>query len=219
MRPQNKVNCNWSSDLAYAVGLLVTDGALSVDGRHINFTSGDLDLIETFRDCLKIQNKIGIKVSGFTGKKDCYQIQFGDISFYKFLTGIGLKPNKSRTLGRLSVPSQVFAHFVRGCFDGDGTIYAYWDRRWRNSWMFYVCFASASPIFLNWLKKRIKELLGASGYIGYGSHNTLQLKYSKHEARTLLTVMYKNPVVPRLARKYNKALAILAQDPYPIRAR
>jgi len=29
----------WSADFAYAVGLLTTDGSLSIDGRHINLTS------------------------------------------------------------------------------------------------------------------------------------------------------------------------------------
>lgn len=38
----------WSSDLAYAIGLITTDGSLSIDGRHINLTSKDIDQVETF---------------------------------------------------------------------------------------------------------------------------------------------------------------------------
>ena len=39
----------WSPDLAYAVGLLATDGNLSSDRRHMSFISKDRDLVETLR--------------------------------------------------------------------------------------------------------------------------------------------------------------------------
>lgn len=48
MKPQNKVKIKWSPEFAYAIGLLVTDGNLSPDGRHLNFTSKDRELAETF---------------------------------------------------------------------------------------------------------------------------------------------------------------------------
>ena len=59
----------WSTELAYIVGLLATDGNLSSDGRHINFTSKDVQLLKTFKKCLKLKNKIGLKNSGFLKKK------------------------------------------------------------------------------------------------------------------------------------------------------
>ena len=37
----------WTPQLAYAVGLLVTDGNLSPDGRHICMRSSDKNLLET----------------------------------------------------------------------------------------------------------------------------------------------------------------------------
>lgn len=40
MKPQGKP-ITWSPEIAYAVGLLTTDGSLSIDGRHIDFTSKD----------------------------------------------------------------------------------------------------------------------------------------------------------------------------------
>lgn len=54
----------WSADLAYAVGLISTDGNLSKDGRHFDFTSKDLDQIKNFKKILKLKNKIGKKYSG-----------------------------------------------------------------------------------------------------------------------------------------------------------
>lgn len=59
LKPKEIVKKIWSTELAYAVGLLTTDGNLSKDGKHINLTSKDLDQIKTFKKCLGLKNKIG----------------------------------------------------------------------------------------------------------------------------------------------------------------
>ena len=53
MKRLNRVKTEWSPEFAYAIGLLVTDGSLSKDGRHINFSSMDLPCLG--RKHLKIQ--------------------------------------------------------------------------------------------------------------------------------------------------------------------
>src|SRR2546421_2559786 len=45
----------WASDIAYAVGLLATDGNLSRNGRTVSVSSKDADLLETVRRCLHLQ--------------------------------------------------------------------------------------------------------------------------------------------------------------------
>jgi len=57
MYPQKKVDCIWSPHFAYAIGLLATDGSLSIDGRHIDFTSKDLELVKIFKKYLGLKNK------------------------------------------------------------------------------------------------------------------------------------------------------------------
>lgn len=57
MRPRQR-EIVWTPELAYAVGLITTDGSLSSDGRHIDFTSNDKELINTFKKCLNLKNKI-----------------------------------------------------------------------------------------------------------------------------------------------------------------
>ena len=39
MKRLSKIKIKWSSKFAYAMGLLATDGNLSKDERHIDFTS------------------------------------------------------------------------------------------------------------------------------------------------------------------------------------
>src|SRR4030043_1342949 len=144
MRPRRKQKIKWSPELAYAVGLITTDGSLSIDGYHIILVSKDIQLLKTFKKILGLKNKIGNRKSGYTGKKNCYHVQFGDIVFYKWLQTIGLTPNKTKTIGALRIPNRYFFDFLRGHFDGDGTCYSYWDPRWKSSFMFYIVFNSCS---------------------------------------------------------------------------
>jgi len=77
----------WSNNLAYAVGLLATDGCLSKDGRHIDLTSKDIEQLENFMLCVGKKRKIGLKTSGFSDK---YFFDFlrgshdGDGCFYSY---------------------------------------------------------------------------------------------------------------------------------------
>ncbi|MEK7861669.1 MAG: hypothetical protein AAB295_00185, partial [Chloroflexota bacterium] len=42
----------WTAELAYALGLLATDGCLSADGWHIAFVSADEELVRTLLACI-----------------------------------------------------------------------------------------------------------------------------------------------------------------------
>lgn len=52
----------WSPQIAYAIGLIVTDGNLSPDRRHFDFTSKDIELIEAFKKCLSINKQNLFKI-------------------------------------------------------------------------------------------------------------------------------------------------------------
>ena len=201
--PKNKVKIGWSPEFAYAIGLLVTDGSLSKDGRHINFTSKDLDLIETFKKCLHLENKVGTK-TGYRRIKNIFQIQFGDVNFYRFLLSIGLMPNKTKILKKIAIPEEYFFDFLRGHFDGDGSFNSYWDPRWKSSFMFYMNFVSASENHIKWLRNGIFETLQIRGHVSKARLSSCyQLRYAKKESLKLLDKLYYRKVVC-LHRKYLK---------------
>lgn len=203
-KPKSKVKIRWSPNFAYAIGLITTDGNLSSNGRHIDFTSKDIDQIKNFMKCLNIVAKIGKKQSGFNGKY-AFRIQFGDVNFYKFLLSIGLMPKKSRRLGALKIPAQYFFDFLRGHFDGDGSFFSYWDPRWKSSFMFYTEFTSASPKHIHWLRKNIAKMLQLHGHISQdGKKSVFQLKYAKKESLKLLKSIYGPGKKVYLERKYRK---------------
>lgn len=212
MKPLKKTSTLWSAKLAYAIGLITTDGNLSKDGRHITFVSKDLGLIKTFNRSLGIKPKICLKKSGFAPNKLYYYVQFGDKNFYEFLTSINLTAAKSKTLGRLVIPKRYFFDFLRGCFDGDGSFYSYWDKRWASSFLFYLSFISASLNFLNWLRQSIRKPTGATGHIDLSAGSTYQLKYAKKDARLIIKKMYHSTSLPLLKRKYTKVMLALSID-------
>ena len=192
----------WNSDLAYIVGLITTDGCLSKDGRHIDFTSKDLDQVQNFIRILKLKNKIGLKSSGCSDKK-YYRVQFGNVKFYRFLREIGLSPNKSKILGILKIPEEYFADFLRGNLDGDGYTTSFWDKLFPNSFRFYIAFVSGSINYLEWMKSEIERIYGIKGKI-QPRVRAFQLKYSKKAAITLVKDLYKREDSQCLQRKRSK---------------
>lgn len=200
----------WTPNLAYAVGLIVTDGCLSPDGRHIHLTSKNIDQLETFKTCLQKNAKIGI-----VGNKKtiCYRVQLGDIQFYNWLLKIGLTPNKSRTIGKIDIPDAYFRDFLRGHLDGDGTITIYTDKYntfKKEKYVYeriFLRFISAGKTHIEWLQAKIIENVGAIGKI----HNVIPkkenratlyvLKFGKKESLNILSKIYYSDTIPALRRK------------------
>ena len=209
-KPKGKVKIKWSSNFAYAIGLIVTDGNLSQTESRISFVSKDLEQIKNFNKCLDIDIKIGIHHSGSsTGKS--HRVQFKDVLFATFLNSIGIFPAKSKTIKAIKVPKKYFFDYLRGCFDGDGCIYSYWDKRWRSSFIFYVSFVSASKEHIYWLQNEIFKFLKIKGYITAVENDTFfQLRYAKSGSLKIIKKMYKNKNAISLSRKKLKVKKILA---------
>lgn len=216
-KPKGNVKIKWSGNFAYAIGLLATDGCLYNDGRHMSLTTKDIDQAKNFIKCLNLKVKIGLKNSGSNKEKKYFHIQFGDVIFYKFLESIGLTERKSLTLGKIDIPNPFFFDFLRGCFDGDGSSYSYWDPRWKSSYMFYIGFASGSIKFVNWLRREVYKRLKIKSHISVSKTRTssyYQLKYSKYAAVELAKKMYKGSCEIFLKRKrlkINKCLGMMGQ--------
>lgn len=204
-KPKPREQIQWSQKIAYAVGLIATDGCLYNDGRHINFTSKDLKLINTFKNCLGLKNKISTKRGGFNKNSQCYFVQFGNVSFYQFLIDTGLMPAKSKTMGAITIPKKYLPDLIRGLFDGDGSFYSYYDKRWKSSFLFYITFVSASKRHLDWLRKVIRQLVSIDGHgVDLPHGGVYQLKYAKKEAIKLIKTLYYSKDVPCLERKREK---------------
>lgn len=209
-KPKRVQSFVWSAELAYVVGLLVTDGCLSSDGRHIIFTSNDIESIGNVIRILKLKNKIG-----FTRNKtsEVYRIQITNVQLYDWLIKIGLSPAKSLTIGEINVPDKYFVDFLRGHLDGDGSITTYTDKynaKKNKKYTYeriFVRFISASEKHILWLRNKIISNLNVKGAIHKTkvrntSPNPIYIiKYGKKESIKLLSKIYYSANLPQLSRK------------------
>ncbi|MDP3995964.1 MAG: LAGLIDADG family homing endonuclease [bacterium] len=199
-KPKNIISIKWSQKFAYAIGLIATDGCLSKDGRHIDFTSKDLELVKIFRNYLGLNNKIRKKARAAGEEKKYFHIQFGDVNFYKFLIEMGLSPAKSKTIGSLKIPDRYFFDFLRGCIDGDGNIRTYKHPESRFPQLRVRIF-SASKKFIEWLRREIFYSVSVRGWINVAPR-CYCLEYAMKDSINLLNKIYYKDFPRSLSRKF-----------------
>lgn len=204
------VDTTWSPILAYAVGLMATDGCV-VDGDHISFPSADRELVELFAACLGKSNPITpfrTETGGIA-----YRIQFGDVEFCRWLAAIGITGRKSLTIGALAVPRPLLLDVARGLLDGDGSVMnkrarADTGRRSDYYWEYLQTkFVCGSRSHLEWLGEQLTSALGIDGLIIKRAargrrHDCFTLRYSKRASHVLLHALYHDRCAPRLTRKW-----------------
>lgn len=209
----------WNPKLAYAVGLLVTDGNLSRDGRHITMCSVDRDLLEVFSDCIGLKNNRISKTYYYNDRNKefpCYRLQFSKIQFYNWLIKIGLTPAKSLNIGPIKIPDNFFRDFLRGHLDGDGSIYTYKDKQKINGRIYrnqrvYTKLISASQNHIKWLYGKINKLTGIRCALShripiYQKRAPLyEIKFAKKSSLELWKWIYYKRDLPCLRRKRIKA--------------
>lgn len=202
-----------SENLWYVVGLVVTDGNLSKDGRHINIISKDKDFIYSIKNILGLnKNKISFKARGGEVKKKYLQLQFSDVNFYKYLEGLGLSPKKSLVLNKIKIDRKYFVDFLRGVIDGDGCI-STWTNNKNGYKQWSLRIVSASPNFIKWLKNETEDFFGVKGrlyeYLNIGRKNKICiLKFGKLAAKVILEKTYYSNSTS-LNRKKLKSLVCL----------
>jgi hypothetical protein len=209
-KPKRLVSERWNPNLAYAIGLLATDGCLATGVPLVDLTSKDKIQLQNFNEALGTTFRIGTKKSG--AGLSHYRVQIKNTLFYNFLLSIGLTPAKSKTLGLLKIPDKYYFAFLRGVFDGDGYSYSYFDPRWHSSFLFYIGFSSSSPVFIEWIRTMNNKKLSVAGHVSRTKAGHYQLKYAKREAVVLVAELYrarKLLCLPRKRLKISKALGII----------
>lgn len=216
--PNDVAQPTWSAELAYAVGLIATDGNLGRTKPVITIVSKDLDLLATVRRCLGLTTAIRRHRGGHG--QDYHRLSWHGRSLYRWLGEIGLTPAKSLTLRPLRIPDEYFVDFFRGCIDGDGSIVVYTDRHHAakcDRYIYerlYVSIVSASCAFIDWLRATVHRLTNVRGSIGVekrpSGHSLWRLRYAKSQSIQLLRWMYYAPGIPCLDRKRATAETFLS---------
>lgn len=200
----------WSPEFAYVVGLIASDGNLQSNSNEVRLASTDREIVDHYCRCLGLRpddvsaeewgdlqaTQVHIRIEQRASYKKQYHIIFSDHLYRARLEEIGLTPNKSNTIGALSIPDQYFRDFLRGEFDGDGCWSA--DRR-RLQKQLLGLFTSGSLDYLEWLKATVLRLAGIKGRI-----YRINLWYEAERAKQLGEFMYHDANVPCLTRKRAK---------------
>jgi len=180
--------------MAYILGFLCADGCIFINPRgshYIGFYSNDKILIGKIKKCLDSDHKVSERLPRKRVPKKSYELQIGSKEMFNDLANIGITQNKSKVLSFPNIPDLYFADFVRGYFDGDGSVACgYYNKSDRSlkSPALLVRFISGSRKFLEGLQGRLNGL-GINGSVIYYS-GAYRLSYSTRASRKLFNFMY-----------------------------
>lgn len=191
----------WTPELAYIIGLFVADGHMSnytVGGKkNVSFSNQTID-----KDMLiKIAGVCGYKNKVLDFKCGMSRIRFAGDFIWQFFTDLGFDNNKTKFV---YIPKQIvdrphlYNHFIRGIFDGDGSVYV----KTGGTFLYPACNIVGHSNTINFIK-------GVYGYYNtFGPHVTIhRIDYSGENAVRFLNDIYKNSTI-NMDRKYKKFLSV-----------
>ena len=110
-----------SPEKFYVVGLIASDGF--VKGNKVSFTSKDYELAKFFADIIGFKNSIREETHKLSDKlTNSYTVQFSSAEVVAILLTYGVTERKSLSFFPTNIPNEFLADFLRGVFDGDGSV-------------------------------------------------------------------------------------------------
>lgn len=178
---------------AYFLGLMFSDGSVSKNQFYIKLK--DEDILLKFRDELQCDYPILYRESPYKS----YCLQVSSQTLCNALIKLGCIPNKTKVLSLPVLRNDLYRHFIRGFFDGDGCLQLQ-DKK-------YHCrfdLTSASKLFLEQVRPLITAHAKSNGYLGKESkYDVWHLNYSGHQVQNILDWLYEDSNF-YLQRKYTK---------------
>ena len=186
--------------LWYICGLIVSDGNISEN--KINISSCDKELIDKiyplFSDTSK--RKIYVYTSSNINHSISYSILNTNLDFLKFLNSIGVFEKKSKTITNVSIPKEYESQFVRGVFDGDGSVYI--SSMYKDTKYIGVSITSGSKIFLEQIQIILNNNNIDCNIVKDCRKDCFYLKiYKKEHIKQFFNYIYNNSTI-FLQRKY-----------------
>jgi hypothetical protein len=204
----------WTKEMAYVLGILFTDGCLSMRKQmwisttryspHLSIAQKEQEIllkILKLLDCNCPVYHRGKKIYGSIVAGEIYWFDFDCTMIYPDLVRLGLKTKKSLDIQFPDIPQKYVRHFMRGCWDGDGTVYKCKGRRHISAGFFSGSLQFISDL----LRVLVKSGLSARKiYIKKGKNLSYYFKYHGQECITLFHYLYDGvPESQYLTRKFN----------------
>ncbi|MEK6958485.1 MAG: hypothetical protein AABW59_00405 [archaeon] len=182
----------WTNKSAYFLGWMYSDGNVTNNLRTIqlHIHKKDLAIIKKFKKCLKSTQKIFIR-------GDYVEFRVHSKAICKTLINLGCPPKKTHKLAfPTNIPKKYHASFVRGYFDGDGSIH------FNKPNTIKIRIVGYAP-FITKLKEKIEEnKIYTTEVKNWSSCSGIEL-YGDN-ARRFCKWIYKDAEHLYLKRKYNR---------------
>lgn len=167
---------------AYFLGLMYSDGSVWENQFYLKLK--DEDVIQQFKQELRTEAPIR-RIDTY---QDAYILTISCKKLCVQLVDLGCVPNKTRVIQVPKLRDDLYRHFIRGFFDGDGCLQLQ-DK-------IYHCrfdITCASKAFLEQLRPLISKHAKTNGYLGKETNfDVWHLNYSGHQVVTILDWLYNN---------------------------
>ena len=198
----NKID---TEEKAYWLGFLYADGCVHSNNYEISVNITDKEHIEKFKTAIKAFNHSITETQDkrFKNAKTLYQFSIKDKQLHQDLIKWGCIPQKSLLINKIpNIPRDYISHFLRGYFDGDGSLYYL-----QGTNNYRISFIGTKD-FLNDVQKELQTNVSLQSNIA-GKAYVLQIAGRKQIER-ILNYLYNNSKENnRLNRKYQKYLDCL----------
>ena len=204
-RKANKLKINYffenitNETEAYILGLWMSDGTVGDCQAKLKLKESDRDLLEQIQKYICPDETI-------KKEKNNYKIVISSEYFCQNLWKLGCVKNK--TYSEMHIPKinkDLLRHFIRGYFDGDGTVF--FDRKYIKSNICSICgsfleelkevlLQSGIECRINIEKRKGKALVNPQGEISTECKDMYRLYVSKKDAvKRFVDYMYKNATI------------------------
>lgn len=182
----------WSSNMAYILGLWFADGCI-YNGKIFDITLHNKDkyILKQIAKELEFEGNLYDYVD-----RQAARINFSCVVIYNDIVSLGGCENKSMVVEFPKVPNEYLPDFIRGYFDGDGSIMQLKNNRLNSA------FTSGNKKFLDQLLEILKKEAGIEG--GSYDPSSYTLRFGKKDTIRLGKYMYKNNPELFLKRKKDK---------------
>lgn len=189
----------WSPEMAYVFGLIITDGCMSKAGT-VSLCINDRELLE------KVKNVMGSehKITPSNHQKGLYYYHFTREKITNDLLRLGVTPRKSLTVKFPNVPAPYLPDFIRGVFDGDGSVF--FEKR-ITKFPLRAKFVSGSEAFITGLRESLEQLGLPRAIYRQKTKNgySYSIVFGHKDSIELAKILYKNaPNSLFLERKHSR---------------
>ena len=194
----------WSEEMAYILGFITADGHIRKNNKSYNLQFSihekDKDILEKIRGILAPKNN-----AYYFKKEKMYNFSFASTTMYDDLIKLGIKSKKTFTVKPPKIPKKYIRHYLRGYFDGDGSISLSKAKHWRKkvpgvSITGNIQMVSYTRIIFNKLTNSQLNIYETRSKYG----NSLgSLQYTCRNAVKILDFLYKDSII-YLDRKFRK---------------